>query len=105
SPSQLIRRRRMERRHRPRTARRGLAATPPISAPTSAPLSLARSARASASIIVSGAPFRPSRVGDRTDSYSRLWQDDAKLALISPLLGGGPPRPRRECLSRGADHR
>src|SRR5215831_20805606 len=36
--------------------------------------------------------FRPSRVGDRTDSYSRLWQDGAKLAfdLTSYVAGHSP---------------
>src|SRR5262249_53891701 len=62
----------------------------------SAPLSLARSARASASIIV-GAPFRSSRVGDRTDSYSCLWQDSPKLAsrfypLALRAITLAPPR-------------
>src|SRR5262249_29611700 len=51
---------------------------PPISASTSTPLSLPRS-RASATT-----PAPLSGVGDRTDSYSRLWQDGAKLRSDLP---------------------
>src|SRR5262249_46244750 len=71
----------------------------PISAPTSSPVSSPRSARPSASI---RAPFRPSRVGDRTDSYSRLWQDVAKLAAIPPFALRATHSPAESGLSRGA---
>jgi len=45
----------------------------------------------------------PSRVGDRTDSYSRLWQDDAKLALTYSLFAlRAPTAPPR--LASRVDH-